>query len=60
MKRPLRLRSVEPYDTIRDLKQQIVQLLVLERKAETPEAKVAIEKRVTILTERLDELMEHR
>lgn len=58
MRRNLRLRRVELYDNIGDVQKQIVKLLVLERKADSAEAKAALEKRVAILTERLDELME--
>ena len=54
----MRLRRVELYDDIGHVQKQIVKLLVLERKTDSAEAKAAIEKRVAIWTERLDELME--
>lgn len=54
----MRLRKVDAYENIGYVQKQIVTLLVMERKAETPESKAAIDKRIVTLTERLDELME--
>ena len=54
----MRLRRIDAYENIGDVQKQIVTLLVLERKAETPESKAVIEKCIVTLTERLDELME--